>query len=191
MVNMLTRHWWAFAIRGVVAIIFGILALIWPGMTFAALTLLFGSFALADGVFAIVAAVRRFEERRLGGWLLFEGVFGVIVGILAFLFTGIAALTLLYMIAAWAVVTGVLEIAVALDWRLVLTNAWFLILSGIASIVAGLLLFFFPSVGIVAISWVVGFYAILFGALGLSLAWQLYRVQADGAELRISHIRSA
>lgn len=177
MIDMLARHWWAFAIRGVVAIIFGILALIWPGTTFYVLTLLFGVFAMVDGILAFAAAVWRFERRQPGGWLLVEGAVGVIAGILAFIFTGIAALTLLYLIAIWAILTGALEIAAAVELRRALTNEWLLILGGAASVVFGALLFFFPEAGIVTVAWLVGVYAIIFGALEAGLAWRLRSVR--------------
>lgn len=190
MLNMLARFWWAFAIRGVAAIIFGILAIVWPGTTFYVLTLLFGAYALVDGIFAIAGAIRRFEQRRPGGWLLFEGIVGVLVGFLAFIFTGLTAQALLYLIAAWAVITGTLEIAEAVELRLVLENEWVLILSGAASVVFGILLFFFPAAGLVAVTWMIGIFAVIFGGLELWLAWRLRGMLQGGSAQAASPIRS-
>jgi uncharacterized membrane protein HdeD (DUF308 family) len=138
--ELVARNWWAILIRGIAAILFGILALIWPGTTFIVLTLLFGAYALVDGIFALVAAIRYAEPGTPRSWLLFEGVVGIIAGILAFLFTGIAALALLYLISAWAIVTGIFEIVQAVELRRVIVNEWLLILSGIASVIFGGLL---------------------------------------------------
>lgn len=190
MLNMLARFWWAFAIRGVAAIIFGILAIVWPGTTFYVLTLLFGAYALVDGIFAIAGAVRRFEQRRPGGWLLFEGIAGVIFGVLAFFFTALTAQALLYLIAAWAVITGTLEIAEAIELRLVLENEWVLILSGAASVVFGALMFFFPAAGLVAVTWVIGIFAVIFGGLELWLAWRLRGMLQGGSAPAAPPIRS-
>lgn len=172
--TQMVRDWWMLLIRGIVAVVFGILALVWPpGITFLALTLLFGAYALVDGVFAIAAAVRRIQHRAPSGWLLLEGIAGILAGILAFLFTGIAAVALLFLIGAWAIVTGVFEFVQAVELRRAIANVWLLLLSGAASVIFGVLIFFFPSAGLVAVVWLVGIYAIIFGVLLIALSLRL------------------
>jgi uncharacterized membrane protein HdeD (DUF308 family) len=127
----LTRSWWILAVRGVVAVIFGLLALIWPEITLLALVLVFGAYAFVDGVFALVAAVR---GRQLAGgsraWLVLEGLLGVGAGVVAVLWPDITALALLWVIAVWAVLTGVLEILAAVRLRRVLDNDGLLVVCG-------------------------------------------------------------
>ena len=141
---LISRNWWAILIRGIAAVVFGILAILWPGITFVVLTLLFGAYALVDGIFAITAVIRNRGPETPIGWLLFEGIFGILAGIVAFFFTGIAALALLYVASAWAIITGVLEVMQAIELRRVIANEWLLILGGIVSVIFGLLLLLFP-----------------------------------------------
>src|SRR4051794_5295460 len=111
--NLLSDNWWLMALRGVAAVLFGVLAFIWPGMTLLTLTLLFGAYALAHGILALVMAFKGPGGRRRSGGLIFEGIVSIGAGIIAFLWPGITTLTLLFLIAAWAIVNGVLEIATA------------------------------------------------------------------------------
>lgn len=170
MLTQLSRNWWAIALRGVFAIIFGILAFIWPGVTLTVLVLFFGAYALVDGLFAIVAALmNRAGERR--GWVLLEGLVGIGAGVLTFVWPDVTALFLLYLIAAWGIITGALEILAAIELRREITNEWMLILGGIASVVFGILLILFPGAGALSLIWLIAAYAIVFGVLlvGLSL----------------------
>jgi uncharacterized membrane protein HdeD (DUF308 family) len=165
------EHWWAFAVRGVAAIIFGILAFIWPGVTLAVLVLLWGAYALVDGVFALIGAFRTGQGDR---WLLIiEGVAGILAGILTFIWPGLTALVLVYIIAAWALVTGVLEIIAAIRLRRVIQNEWLLILSGIVSVLFGLALVIAPGTGALALIWLIAAYAVVFGVLLIILAFRL------------------
>src|SRR5919198_3297421 len=127
----LIRHWWAFALRGLAAIVFGVMAFIWPGPTLAALVLLWGAYALVDGVLAVIAAMRTGQDHRWG--LLLEGLAGIGAGIVTFAWPGLTALVLLFIIAAWALVTGVFELVAAVRLRRVIQNEWLLVLGGIAS----------------------------------------------------------
>lgn len=174
---LLSRNWWAVGLRGLAAIIFGILALIWPGETFFVLVLLFGAYAFVDGIFAVVLAIRGRTEIRDWGWLLAEGVLGIVIGVITFFSTSTTALFLLYLIAFWAIVTGILEIVQAVQLRRVISNEWMLILGGAASVVFGVLLLLFPGTGALAIVWLIGLYAIVFGVLLLALAWRLRGMQ--------------
>lgn len=181
----LARNWWSVLIRGIVAVLFGILALFLPKLTLQVLILLFGVYALVDGIFALVAAVQAFNRRRgftwrSVGWPILEGIAGIVVGLLAFLWPGETALVLLYLIAAWAIVTGIAELVQAVALRRIIRNEWLLVLSGIASIVFGILLFVFPGAGALAIVWLIGAYAILFGALLIGLSLRLRSMRPRG-----------
>ena len=171
--RLLAQHWWAVALRGLAAIIFGILALVWPRETVIVLIALFGAYALIDGLIAIFLEVRGRDDNRNWGWLLVEGIVGALIGIITFRWPGVTGLVLLAFIAAWAVITGIMEIFQAIELRRVIHNEWLLILGGAASVLFGLLLFLFPGTGALAIVWLIGIYAIVFGAMLLGLAWRL------------------
>jgi uncharacterized membrane protein HdeD (DUF308 family) len=167
-----TGHWWALALRGVIAILFGLAALLRPDITLEALILLFGAYALVDGVFSIVGV---FGGTRGGTprWLLFvEGVVSILAGLIAFVFPGLTAVALLYLIAAWAVITGISEIATAIRLRQEIQGEWALILGGIASVLFGLILAVLPAVGILSLIWLIGAYAVAFGILLLITAFR-------------------
>jgi len=173
MVIVLARNWWALVLRGLFAVLFGIMALAWPGITLGALVLLYGAYALADGVFAIAAVMAGRTGGRPWWSLLVEGLVGIAVGIMTFAWPGITALVLLYLIAAWAVVTGIFEIIAAIELREEIRGEWLLALSGILSILFGLALVIWPGAGAVALVWVIGAYAIAFGALLIALGFRL------------------
>lgn len=175
MLQSLARNWWALALRGVLAILFGVAAFVWPGMTIAALVLLFGAYAFVDGLFALMAAIRQHGDVGSERWwmLLLEGLAGIGVGVLTVLWPNITGLVLLYLIAAWAIITGVFEILAAIRLRREIDNEWWLALAGIASVVFGVLIALQPAAGALAIVWILGGYAILFGILLLALAFRL------------------
>jgi len=173
MLLVYTHNWWALALRGLAAVIFGLLAFVWPGITLAALVFLFGAYALIDGVFAIVAGIRATKESRHWWLLLMEGILSVIAGIIAFTVPGITALFLLGLIAGWAIVTGVLEIVAAIQMRKHISGEWLMVLSGLASVVFGVLLVINPGVGALAVVWIIGAYAIVFGILLIALGVRL------------------
>jgi len=169
----LARNWWAVALRGVVAIVFGLLAFFWPGFVWLVAVWTFAGFALIDGIFAIVAAVTGHREGRRWWALLLEGIVGIAAGVLALLWPNITLLVLLALIAIWAVVTGVLEIITAIELRRHIPGEWLLTLSGILSILLGIALALLPEAGLVVIAWWVGAYAIAFGVVMLGLAFRL------------------
>jgi uncharacterized membrane protein HdeD (DUF308 family) len=171
LIDQLARHWWVIALRGLVAVLFGVLAFAWPGMTLAVLVLLFGAYALVDGILGIVAAARGGTEHRWA--MLVEGVIGVLAGIAAFGMPGLTALVLLYIIAAWAVLTGVLEIVAAVRLRRVIENEWALIVGGALSVLFGIVLIVSPGAGALAVVWLIGAYAVVFGVTLLALSWRL------------------
>jgi len=178
--SLLTRQWWALGLRGLAAILFGILALVVPGITLIVLIAFFGAYVLIDGVIAIYLAIRGRESYHNWGWLLVEGIFGILIGILTFRWPGVSALVLLAFIAAWAIITGIMEIFEAIELRRVIHNEWLLILSGAASVLFGLILIIFPGTGALALIVVIGLYAIIFGLLLLVLAWRLRQMVRRG-----------
>jgi uncharacterized membrane protein HdeD (DUF308 family) len=173
MTDMLTRNWWVLALRGVVAIIFGIVAWAWPGLTLTSLIIVFGAYALVDGAFAIGAVLTSRGQRTNWPWLLLQGILSIGVGIAAIVWPDLTALALLYLIAAWAIVTGVMQIVAAVELRREIESELWLGLGGIASIIFGVLAFIFPGDGALALVWLIGVFAILYGVLALLLAYRL------------------
>jgi uncharacterized membrane protein HdeD (DUF308 family) len=167
-----SRHWWAFALRGVAAILFGVLAFVWPGMTLAVLVLLWGAYALVDGVLALISAFRTNNDHRWG--LLLEGLVGIGAGLVTFVWPGLTALVLLYIIAAWALITGVLELIAAFRLRRAIRDEWWLVLGGVASLLFGVVLLAAPAAGALALVWLIAAYAIVFGVLMVALALRLH-----------------
>jgi uncharacterized membrane protein HdeD (DUF308 family) len=153
-----------------VAVLFGLLTFLLPGITLVTLVLLFGAYALADGVFNLIAFFRVASHH----WaFLIEGVIGIIAGILTFVWSGITAIVLLYLIAFWAIFTGVFEIIAGVRLRKAITNEWLLILMGVLSLLFGVLILFAPVVGALAIVLWIGAYALVFGVILLVLAFRL------------------
>jgi uncharacterized membrane protein HdeD (DUF308 family) len=180
MTGDLTRNWWVLVVEGVLAIVFGILAFFVPAITLAALVLLFGAYAFIDGIFSIVAAVRA-QEGSPWWALVIRGVAGIGIGIVTILWPGITAIALLFLIAAWAIITGVLEIVAAIRLRRQISGEWLLALAGIASLAFGILLLVSPGAGALAVVWIIGAYAIIFGALLIVLGLRLRAHGAAGA----------
>jgi uncharacterized membrane protein HdeD (DUF308 family) len=171
-------NWWAFVFRGIVAILFGVLTFLMPGMALLTLVFLYGFYAMADGIFNIIAAFRRNGSSGPPWWaLLISGVFGLIAGLIAFFLPGITALVLLYLIAAWAVVTGTMSIVAAIRLRKQIRGEWVLALSGVLSIIFGVLLAVFPGPGALAVVLWIGAYAIVFGVLLIVLGFKLRKIK--------------
>ena len=166
-------RWGWIALRGVAAILFGLLAFVLPGITLALLVLVWGAYAFVDGVFALFAAFKVRDRGRRMWSLLAVGVLGIVVGVLTFAWPGITALSLLLLIAAWAIATGVFEIVAAIRLRKEIDNEWLLILSGVASVVFGALLLIWPASGALALIWMIASFAIVLGVLLLSLAFKI------------------
>jgi len=171
MTTYLSRNWWILALRGLAAVIFGILAFVWPGVTVTILVLFFGAYALWDGIFALIGAFRTRSERR---WpLILEGVAGIAAGLFTFFWPDAATLALLLIIGAWAVITGIFEIVAAIRLREEIEGEWFLMLSGLLSVVFGIALVLWPAAGVLALTWMIATYAILFGILLIVLGFRL------------------
>jgi uncharacterized membrane protein HdeD (DUF308 family) len=172
--------WKSVAFRGAAALLFGVLALIWPGITLLSLVFLFGIYALSDGISILVAVFRKSPQPAQGrkGLMIFQGVVSILSGIIAFVWPGITALALLFLIAAWALVTGALEIAAAIKLRREITNEWLLGLAGALSIVFGMFIVIAPPAGALAVTWIIGWYAMLSGVLLLALAFRIRKFVA-------------
>jgi len=181
MLELFARYWWALALRGAAAILFGILALVWPDLTLLTLVILFGAYVLVDGVFSVFAGSKAQDEHERWWALVLEGLAGIAIGIITLVWPDITALTLLYLIAAWALITGVLEIWTAIRLRRILTGEWVMILGGLASIAFGVLLALFPGEGALGLTWLIGIYAIVFGVLLVILAFRLRGLRPTGA----------
>jgi len=171
MLDTLSKAWWLVLLRGVVAILFGVLAFAWPGLTLFTLVLLYGAYALVDGVIALVAAFTRRAQPLPTWWLIVVGLCGIGAGVITFMWPGLTALLLVLFIGGWAIAHGIFEIIGAIQLRKEIDNEWWLILAGAMSVVFGLLIFVAPGAGALALVWLIGTYAILFGILlvGLSL----------------------
>ena len=173
MLDVLSRYWWAYVVRGIVAILFGILAYAWPGITLATLIIFFGAFAFVDGIFLIIKTIGNWGGREDRWLLLLEGLLGIGIGLLAFLAPGVTTLVLVFYIAVWSLSTGVLEIATAIRLRKEIQGEGWMILSGIASIIFALLLMVFPGVGALGLIWLIALYAIIFGVMLILLGFKL------------------
>jgi len=171
--HLLTRNWWILALRGLAAVLFGILAFFWPGITLLSLIYLFGAYALVNGILAFVVASRSPKGYPRFGSLIFEGILSIAAGVIAFFVPGITALALLVLIACWAIVTGIFEIVAAVRLRKVITNEWLLVLAGVASVGFGVLLLIWPGAGALAMTLWIGAFAFVFGILLIALAFRM------------------
>ena len=164
----LADHWWAVLLRGVAAILFGVLAFAWPGLTIALLVLIWGAYALIDGLFSLIAGIR-----AKYGTLILLGILGIAAGVVTFFWPGITAITLLWIIAFWAIFAGVMQIAAAIRLRKEIQGEWVLILSGVCTVALGVLLIMYPGAGAVSIAWLIASFALAWGLLLVILAFKL------------------
>jgi len=171
-VHTFRLNWWLLALRGLVAVLFGVLAFMWPGGTLITLVWLFGAFALVNGILSLVLATKTKGYPKVGS-LILGGLLGILAGLLAFVMPGITALGLLILIAAWAIVTGIMELVAAVRLRKIINNEWLLVLAGIASVVFGILLLFQPAAGALVLIWWIGAWALLSGILLMILAFRM------------------
>jgi len=176
MLLLMAKNWWAVVLRGVCAVLFGAVAWIWPGVTLGALVILWGAYAFTDGILAIASAFSGASGRPW--WVpAIEGVFGLGVAAMAFFYPGLTAIGLLYLIAVWAIATGVFELAAAIRLRKEIEGEFWLGLAGLASIAFGVVLMMQPGLGALAVVWIIGSYAILFGLLLVALGLRLKGVK--------------
>ncbi len=173
MIEALKRYWWVPVIRGISGIVFGIIAFAYPGIALATLVLLFGAWMLIDGVFRVVGATAGRASDPDWGFHLIIGILGIVVGILTFRAPRITALALIIYVAAWALMIGAAEIALAVKLRREIKGEWFLILMGLASIIFAVLLLWNPGPGALALLWLIASYAIVFGVLAIFFGFRL------------------
>ena len=173
MIQVLSRNWWMWLIRGIAAVIFGVLAWLWPGLTWFTIAILFGAYALVDGIFAIYGTIRAAETHQRWWPFLLEGIVGILIAAITFYDVRITILALYFTIAAWAFLTGIFEIVAAVQLRKHIANEVWLIVAGIASIAFGVLMLWFPLAGMLAIIWLIAAYAIFFGIMMIGFSLRL------------------
>jgi len=169
---MLSRYWWMIALRGLLLLLFGLAAIAWPGVTLTVLVLWIGAGFMVNGDFVVGAAiVGRDVQGR--GWMLLDGLLGIGAGILTFLYPGITGLVLLWLVAGWAILSGGLQIAAAVQFRKVIRGEWTLGLAGALAIVFGVLLIARPGVGLLTLALLIGWFALFYGVLLIALGFRL------------------
>jgi uncharacterized membrane protein HdeD (DUF308 family) len=172
----LAQSWWALALRGLVAILFGLAALFWPGLILTVLIVLFGAYALADGILAVIAAFRSSGRGMRRPLLLIEGAIGILFGLLALFWPGLTALALLYFVAFWIILSGIARVVMAIMLRREIENEWSIALSGVLSVILGLILLLLPGAGLLAYTWLIGLLAL---AVGVALIYYAFRVRGQ------------
>ena len=177
---LLAQNWWAVALRGVFAILFGLVALFVPGATILSLVLFFSAYMLVDGVLGIVAAVKAAGRHQRWGLFVLEGILNIATGVVAFVWPGLTAVVFVLMLAAWSLLTGVLMVVAAFRLNPAFGRGW-LVFSGIVSVLFGIALVIAPVVGLVVLTWWLGAYAVAFGVALLVLAFKLRGRKRDGA----------
>jgi uncharacterized membrane protein HdeD (DUF308 family) len=173
LLHALAKSWWLVLLRGIAAIIFGILAFAWPGITLLTLVILYGAWALVDGVCALIAAFSNRERVVPTWWLIVVGLAGIAAGLVTFFWPGVTAVVLVLFIGAWSLVHGIFEIIGAIRLRKEIDNEWWLILAGALSVIFGLIVLAAPGAGALGLIWAIGAYSIVFGALLVGLSFRL------------------
>ena len=179
MLSMMTSKWWTFAVQGLAALVFGILTMIWPGTSLRVMIALFGAFAIVTGVLLVAGSFNAARQRLHWGSLLAAGILDVVVGLVTWFWPGLTALAVLYLVVAWALVTGVLYIVASVELREEIPHAWLLTLTGVLSLVLAVVLAVDPRDGILSLVYVVGIYAILGGIAELVFAFRLRDLGQD------------
>jgi len=175
LLRSMAEYWWLTALRGLAALVFGVLALVWPGFSGLALVLVWGAYAFADGVFALGAAIFG-KEASTGSrwWLAISGILGLAAGLIAFFAPIFTAGVLLVFIAIWAIVIGVMSIVGAIQLRKEIEGEWLLVLGGVVAILFGILMFLQPAAGALAVVWMIATFAIIFG---IDLIWLAFKLK--------------
>lgn len=177
MLEFISRNWWVYLLRGLVAVAFGVIALVWPGIALGALIVLFAVYAFADGILSIGGLL---IGVRVGPWWaqLLMGLLSIVAGVIAVVSPGITALVLLLVIASWAIANGILGLYMAVRFRRVLTNEWMLGLSAVLSIVFGVVLLLSPGAGILSLLWLLGVFAVALGVTLIAFAFRVRKLKS-------------
>lgn len=183
--HALAKNWWLVLLRGIVSILFGIVAFVWPGLTLVTLVLFYGAFALVDGVIALASAFGK-DRPAPTWWLILVGLAGIGAGVITFLWPGDVTLVLVIFIGAWALVHGIFEIVGAIRLRKEIENEWWLILAGIISVLFGLLVLIAPIPAAIGLVWAIAAYSIAFGVLLVGLSFRLRKHQSPAATVTAS-----
>ena len=176
LLQTLGRNWWLVLLRGIAAIVFGLLAWAWPGVTLVTLVLFWGAYALVDGVAALIGGWKTKDAGKPMWTVVLVGLVGIAAGIFTFLQPGVTAIALLILIAVWAIVQGVLEISAAIRLRKEIQNEWLLILCGLLSVAFGVLMILNPGAGAMAVLWLIGAFAVAYGVLLIILSFKLKKI---------------
>ena len=176
MLSNISSNWWLLALRGALAVIFGVAAFVWPGLTFEVLVLLFGAYAFIDGVIMFSFGLMAAGDKQQWWPMVLGGIIGIAVGVLTFAQPAAMALALVYVVGAWAIVTGLLEIVAAIRLRDVISNEWLMGVSAGLSILFGALVLYQPNAGALTLVWLFGLYAILAGVSQISLGLRVRRL---------------
>jgi len=179
MLETLKSNWWLIVASGVLALVFGAGAFIWPDATLAALVIFYGAYALVEGILAVFAAIKAPQGSDGRGTLAVLGIISAAAGVLTFMYPDITAVALVYIIGAWAILRGIVQIYAAIQLRKEVSNEWLLLLAGVVSAAFGVLLFINPSAGATSLVWIIGFYAVMYGITMLVLAYKLRRLGDD------------
>jgi uncharacterized membrane protein HdeD (DUF308 family) len=185
-----TSKWWAIVLRGVAAVLFGLLAFSRPGITLGALIVLFAAYALVDGILAIAAAINRTDLTGHWGYMLLRGILSIAASVIAMTYPAMTALALLFLIAGWAIATGIVEISAAIRLRKVISGEWLMVVAGLLSIVFGVALAAYPGPGILTVVTLIGTFAVIFGGLLIGLGFSL-RAKGKRVEPEIERRRAA
>jgi uncharacterized membrane protein HdeD (DUF308 family) len=178
-------RWWSFILRGVIAMLVGVVTFLWPGITLAGLVVMFGAYALVDGIVNIAGAWHGIRSHDRWGAPLIEGIAGIVVAAITAIWPASTAVGLVYLIAAWSLVTGAFEIVAAVRLRKYISREWLLALSGVISIVFGMLLMIAPLAGALVIALWFGVYAFIFGIIliGLGIKLRSWQLPATGSSM--------
>lgn len=180
MLSMFTRNWWVFLVRGIAAIAFGIAAFIWPQITLTALVFLFGAYLLVDGVAMLMSVALGYGFTQRNTWaVILSGILSIVLGVAAFIWTDTFALSVVYVVAFWSIVTGSLQVIAAYELRRELNNEFWLALGGAFSVVFGILLVVYPAAGMLSLLWLVALWAIVLGASSIALSYRMRSLNSD------------
>jgi uncharacterized membrane protein HdeD (DUF308 family) len=181
MIAQVRQNWWILALRGALAVLFAIVAFLWPVATAFAFVFILAAFAFFEGIFALISAFGWGLPATQRFLLVIMGLLGLAVGVCAVLYPGILAVTLVFVVAWWAIVTGIIQLVVAVEMRKSIPNDWLLVLGGIISVIFGVLLIWRPLAGVLTLAYLFGFYALLYGIMMLALSFRVKSLPAAPA----------